>query len=124
MEILKVFIIALLGVLLLMLSLQFFARWRASKSVGKEFSRFGKNVVLYFYSPNCGACQRMNPVIDRLAKKIKLKKVDVSKREGLLVAKELGILGTPTTVVIKGGKVAKVLFGIQKEDKLIKEVSS
>ncbi|NPA41468.1 MAG: thioredoxin family protein [Aquificae bacterium] len=122
MELLKVFLIALAGVITLMFLLQLFARWKAGRSVGKEFTKFGRDVVLYFYSPSCGACQRMNPVIDKLSKKVRVKKIDVSKKEGLWVAKELGILGTPTTVIIEKGKVAKVLFGIQKEDKLLKEV--
>jgi thioredoxin 1 len=123
MELLKVFLIALAGVLLLMLGLQFFARWKAGRSVGKEFTKYGKNVVLYFYSPNCGACQRMNPVIENLSKKVRVKKIDVSEKEGLLVARELGILGTPTTVVVKGGKVIKVFFGVQKESKILEEVA-
>ncbi len=122
MELLKVFLVALGGVLLLMIVLQAFARWKASRAVGREFSRFGKNVILYFYSPSCGACKKMEPVIEKLSKRVKVKRIDVSTSEGLLVARELGVLGTPTTVVVENGKVSKVLFGVQKEDKLLEEV--
>ncbi len=122
MELIKVFLIALAGVMLLMLSVQLFARWRAKKLVGKEFSKFGKNVVVYFYSPSCGACVRMNPVIDDLSKKVRVKKVNVSDKEGLQIASQLGVLGTPTTVVVKDGRVKKAFLGFQKKENILQEV--
>ncbi len=122
MEFLKLFFIAVVGVLLLMLAVQLFARWRARKLVGKELREFGRNVVVYFYSPNCGACQRMNPVIDELSRKVKVKKVDVSNREGLKIASQLGVLGTPTTVVVRDGKVKKAFLGFQRKENILKEV--
>ncbi len=122
MELIKVFLIALAGVMLLMLSVQLFARWRAKKLVGKEFSKFGKNVVVYFYSPNCGACVRMNPVIEEISKKVRVKKVNVSDKEGLHIASQLGVLGTPTTVVVKEGKVKKAFLGFQKKENILQEV--
>ena len=124
MELLKVFLIAVAGVILLMLSVQLFARWRAKKLVGKELTEFGKNVVVYFYSPSCGACQRMNPVIDELSKKVKVKKVDVSNREGLQIASQLGVLGTPTTVVVKDGKVKRAFLGFKKAENILQEVKA
>ncbi len=122
MELIKVFLIALAGVMLLMLSVQLFARWRAKKLVGKEFSKFGKNVVVYFYSPSCGACVRMNPVIDDLSKNVRVKKVNVSDKEGLQIASQLGVLGTPTTVVVKDGRVKKAFLGFQKKENILQEV--
>jgi len=122
MELLKVFLLALAGVLGLMFSAQLFARWRAKKLVGKELKDFGKNVVVYFYSPNCGACHRMNPVIDELSKKVKVKKVDVSDKEGLQIASRLGVLGTPTTVVVREGKVKKAFLGFKKAENILQEV--
>ena len=124
MELLKVFLIAVAGVMLLMLSVQLFARWRAKRLVGKELTEFGKNVVVYFYSPSCGACQRMNPVIDELSKKVKVKKVDVSNREGLQIASQLGVLGTPTTVVVKDGKVKRAFLGFKKAENILQEVKA
>ncbi|EDP74520.1 thioredoxin family protein [Hydrogenivirga sp. 128-5-R1-1] len=124
MELLNIFLIAVAGVMLLMLSVQLFARWRAKKLVGKELTKFGRNVVVYFYSPNCGACHRMNPVIDELSKKVKVKKVDVSNREGLQVASQLGVLGTPTTVVVKDGKVKKAFLGFKKAENILQEVKA
>ncbi|WP_457601492.1 thioredoxin family protein [Hydrogenivirga sp.] len=122
MELLKVFLIALAGVFALMLGAQLFARWRAKKLVGREFRKFGRDAVVYFYSPNCGACQRMNPVIEELSKKVKVKKVDVSNKEGLQVASQLGVLGTPTTVVVRNGRVHKAFLGFQKGENILEEV--
>ncbi len=122
MELLKIFLITVGGVILFMSIAQLFVRWRTKKMVGKEITRFGKNVILYFYSPGCGACVKMEPIINSLSKKVKVKKVNVSEKEGLAVARELGILGTPTTVVIKDGKVQNVFVGFQKEERILKEV--
>jgi len=123
MEFLKVFLIGVGGTLLVMFGLQMLARWKTKKLVGKEVPRgLGKEGILYFYSPSCGACRRMEPVIENLSKKVRVKRVDVSQREGLELARRLGILGTPTTIVLKEGKVKKVFLGFQKEDKLLQEV--
>ncbi len=125
MELLKIFLIGVVVTIAVMFGLQLFARWRTKKLVGREVPRkFGKEGILYFYSPSCGVCRRMEPVIDSLSGKVKVKKVDVSQREGLRLARDFGILGTPTTVVFKGGKVVKVFLGFQREEKLLQEVRS
>lgn len=123
MEFLKIFLIGVAGTLILLLGLQLFARWRTKKLVGREIpKKLGRDVVLYFYSPGCGACRKMEPVIEKLSKSTKVKRIDVSQREGLELAKQFGILGTPTTLVVKEGRVIKVFLGAQKEDKLFQEV--
>ena len=125
MELLKIFLIGVVVTIATMFGLQLFARWRTKKLVGREVPRkFGKEGILYFYSPSCGVCKRMEPVIDSLSGKVKVKKVDVSQKEGLRLARDFGILGTPTTVVFKGGKVVKVFLGFQREEKLLQEVRS
>ncbi len=125
MEILKIFLIGVAGTLAVMAGLQLFARWKTGKLVGKEVPRkLGREGILYFYSPKCGVCIRMEPVIESIAKKVRVKRIDVSKREGLEIARQLGVLGTPTTVVVKDGRVKKVFLGFQKEDKILKEVQA
>ncbi len=125
MELLKIFLIGVAGTVAVMFGLQLFARWKTKKMVGKEVpKKFGKEGILYFYSPSCGVCRRMEPVIDSLSGKVSVRKVDVSQREGLRLARDFGILGTPTTVIFKGGKVVKVLLGFQREEKLLQEVRS
>ncbi len=111
------------GGFLLMKSLQLFVRWRARKLVGKEITDFGKNVVIYFYTPGCRACVKMEPVIKSLAKKTRIRKIDISNDEGLRIARRLGVWGTPTTVIVKDGKVSSVLVGYRSEEKILREVS-
>ncbi len=124
MDLIWVFILAVsVGVGLVVL-LQGFIRWRTKKIEGKEITKFGKNVVLYLYSPKCGACQRMDPIIKSLAKKVRVQKIDISEKGGLEFARELGVMGTPTTVIIKDGKVHKVFVGFQKEEKILREVKT
>ncbi len=122
MELLKIFLIAVTGVMVGMLGLQLFARWKSKRMEGREIKGFGKNIVLYFYSPGCGVCKKMEPVVESISRKVKIRKIDVSQKDGLQVARELGILGTPTTVVVRDGKVAKVFLGYQKEERILKEV--
>ena len=122
MEILKIFLIGVTATVLFMFGLQLFVRWKAGRMVGKELKGFGKEVILYFYSPNCGACKRMDPVIETLSRKARVKRVNVGEKEGLEIARELGVMGTPTTVVVKDGRIKKVFVGFQSEDKILKEV--
>ncbi len=125
MELLKIFLIGVAGTIAFMFGLQLFARWRTKRIVGREIPRkFGREGILYFYSPRCGVCRRMEPVIESISGKVKVRRVDVSQRDGLELARSFGILGTPTTVVFKEGKVKKVFLGFQKEEKLLQEVRS
>ena len=121
----KIFLIVVAGTIAVMFGLQLFARWRTKKLVGREIpKKFGKEGILYFYSPSCGICKKMEPVIESLSGKVKVKKVDISQRDGLQLARDFGILGTPTTVIFREGKVVKVFLGFQKEEKLLQEVRS
>jgi len=111
------------GGFLLIVFFQLFVRWRAGRLVGKEITDFGKDVVIYFYTPGCKACVKMEPVIKSLARKTRLRKIDISNDEGLRVARRLGIWGTPTTVVVRNGRVKSVLVGYKSEKKILREVS-
>ncbi|WP_333784116.1 thioredoxin family protein [Thermocrinis sp.] len=77
--------------------------------------------VLYFYSQRCGACKAMEPHIEALAKELEVKKLDVFSEEGQNQAKKFGVMATPTTVLVKNGKVHKVFVGIVSADKILKE---
>jgi len=57
------------GAFLLIKSLHLFVRWKAGKLVGREVTEFGRNAVVYFYSPGCKACIKMEPVMKSIAKK-------------------------------------------------------
>jgi len=74
----------------------------------------GKPALFYFYSPACGACRSMTPVIRKLAGSGPgVFPVDVS--QDLDTARSFGVMATPTTILVRGGVVEKVLVGAQPE---------
>lgn len=119
---LEVIIKAVLGVLLafllLILITKAIAVYKANKLKGRRLEGFPKGkLFLYFFSPKCGACISMERELSKL-KGVKLKRIDVSVKENLSLAKKLGILATPTLVLIDNGVVKEVLIGIQKSERL------
>ncbi|MBU0472728.1 MAG: thioredoxin family protein [Bacteroidetes bacterium] len=113
-------------IVLLMLSLKLFMQKRVQRVKGKSVnvSIFtsdiqellkGKKSILYFYTPSCGACKTQSPIIDRLKDDIDfVGKIDLSdKRE---VATEFGILGTPTTAIMRGNNIEEIFVGLKKFD--------
>ncbi len=73
--------------------------------------------LLYFFSNSCGMCKSMTPVIDRLAEgDPNVVKLDVIK--SLDLARRLKVMGTPTTVMVREGKVEKMWVGVKSEAEL------
>ena len=70
----------------------------------------GKKLLLYFYSPSCGACRPMTPVIDEIRKKNNdVYKIDLSK--DMKLGRIFGIMGTPATVLVENKKINKFILG-------------
>lgn len=83
---------------------------------GKAIAR-GKASLFYFYSPQCGACRPMTPVVKSMAKKqSSVFPVDISR--DMATARKFGVMATPTTILVKDGTVAEVLIGPQPESVL------
>ena len=89
----------------------------ATNDLIDEKLRSHGQVLLYFFLPKCDACQVMAPRIDRLASEhANIIKLDA--RETKDIARSLGILATPTVVLLKNGKVARIIAGIASEKKV------
>lgn len=74
-------------------------------------------LLLYFHSPHCGPCRRMTPVIDAAAARHDhVVKIDVS--QSAEVARQLGVMATPTLVRIAGYRIAEVRVGPVAADKI------
>lgn len=88
-------------------------------SLGGRFDdmmRKGK-VLFYFFSPSCRACRPMTPIIQSMAQKDKrLILSDVSRDSRM--AQQLGVMATPTLVLVQEGKIADILVGYQDESRL------
>lgn len=122
-------VLAIIGFFIFLnLSVVLRAKFRKGRSVpefGGEIGRAireGKKVMLYFYSPTCSACKVQTPIIDKLINssngKTKIFKIDVSK--DVNIALKLGVMGTPSTVIIENGKIKEFFVGVKSENILRK----
>jgi thioredoxin 1 len=119
-------IITAVVIVSLMLLLKYIAQKRSQKAMGKQIdvSIFDGEIkellnsdksILYFYTPSCGACKTQVPIIDKLKDELGVVgKIDLSKN--MMATKEFGILGTPTTAIMKGNTVSQIFVGLKKYD--------
>ena len=65
----------------------------------------------------------MEPTIEKLSKEVQVLKIDVTTEEGEKLAKEFGIVGTPTIFVVKNGRIEKVIIGTRDYEELKRELT-
>jgi thioredoxin 1 len=64
-----------------------------------------KSALVYFFSPQCGACRSITPRVRELAaKNPAVFAVDVQRDMDL--ARALGVMATPSTIELRDGKIA------------------
>lgn len=77
-------------------------------------------VVVDFWAPWCGPCQKMGPVIEKLASDADgnfiVGKVNVDEEESL--SRDYLIMSIPTVKVFSGGKVVASSVGVVTEDEI------
>ena len=73
----------------------------------------GKPVLVDFYSPTCGPCRSLAPVIENLARQYAGRavvcKLDTSRQQ--MTAAKFQIRGVPTLIFYKNGQVADQVMG-------------
>ena len=78
-------------------------------------------VLVDFFSPNCGPCTTLGPVLDNLTKqyfgKIIIAKVDTSQNPGC--GAHYNIRGVPTLLFLKDGKVVEEMVGLPDKSHLL-----
>ncbi len=76
-----------------------------------------KPVMIDFYSPSCGPCRMLAPVVESLARQfvgeVSVAKLDTSQNPG--AAGQFGIRAVPTLVFLKNGREVERLTGAQPE---------
>ena len=83
---------------------------------GKAVSS-GKKSMFYFYSQSCGACKAMTPIIEGYTRTNQnYFKVDI--QNDMDTARKFGVMGTPSMVIIEGGKIREFLVGPVSEERL------
>ena len=88
-------------------------------------SQASKPVMVDFFSPSCGPCRTMSPVIDNLSKKyagrIILAKLDTSRNQ--MIPSQYQIRGVPTLIFFKNGQMIDQVTGAMPEDALSQKLS-
>jgi thioredoxin 1 len=74
----------------------------------------GERMLLYFYSPTCGACKSMTPLIDEMKKdKNNIYKINLAQdRE---IGSVFGIMGTPATIVVENSRIDQFYLGARSK---------
>lgn len=82
-------------------------------SFDKVLGSFSLPILVDFYSPTCGPCQMLAPVIEKLASqyagKAVIAKYDTSRHQ--LIAARFQIKGVPTLIFFKQGEVVDQVVG-------------
>ncbi len=116
------------GVIILFFGFQYLTILRMKLKKGKPAPNlsgvYGKAVnnkktsVFYFYSPHCGACKVMTPVVERYTKNNpRCFKIDISKDSS--TASAFGIMATPSTAVIENGVIKDFIVGAKPQSDLV-----
>lgn len=78
-------------------------------------------VLVDFWSPGCGPCRLLLPVLDELASEVagdfQVRKINVWDEPEL--ATRYGINAVPTLLIFKDGKVVRSLIGFQSKSRLL-----
>jgi thioredoxin 1 len=82
----------------------------------------GKNdlVVVDFWAPWCGPCRMIAPIMEELAKALSGKAViaKVNVDENQIVPQKFGIMGIPTILIFKKGKLVDKIVGYVPKEHL------
>lgn len=109
------------GMFLLMVGMNMLVRWKARAlegqpvpevpgPMGEALSKASRGLV-YFFSPQCGACRAITPKMKALSQKNPgVFVVDITQQ--LEVARAMRVLATPSTVEFADGKVVGVHVGM------------
>jgi len=83
-------------------------------------SQASKPVMVDFFSPTCGPCRMLSPVIDSMARKfydrVIIAKIDTSRNQ--TAASQYKIRGVPTLLFFKNGQLVDQVTGALPEQEL------
>jgi thioredoxin 1 len=90
------------------------------KDFQSEVLEAAQPVLVDFTAVWCGPCKAVDPIVTQLAgewgDRAKVVKCDADKNPNIIM--QFGIMGIPTLMLFKAGKVAERVTGYQPKDKL------
>jgi thioredoxin 1 len=88
-----------------------------SGEIGERIQK-GDKLLLYFYTPSCGACKAMTPVVDEMMnEKNNVYKINLAKDYN--IGKIFGVMGTPATIIVDESKIDQYILGARSKNFLI-----
>ena len=95
----------------------------ARRQVGREIDSSAASAgegdrLIYFYSPRCGPCRNMTPIIDQLSAQHPRAVFKVDVQQDPASARTFNIRATPTTVLVKESRVLDVALGAKTQAQL------
>ncbi len=97
-----------------------------SSSWDKEVLQADKLVLVDFWAAWCGPCQMVAPVVEELATEYsgKVKVMKLNTDENPEIAGKYRIMGIPTLMFFKGGKIADQIVGAASKSQLKTKIDS
>ena len=86
----------------------------------QEVLNSDKPVLMDFWTPWCGPCLMIVPLVEEIAKErsdIKVVKINVDEEQEL--AMQFGVMSIPTLVVMKNGKIVNQVTGARPKAQIL-----
>jgi thioredoxin 1 len=83
-----------------------------------DLKRTDRRALVYCYSPQCGPCRFMSPVVEALQREDRpIFALNVAEHPDL--AREIGVRASPTVLVVHHGRIERSLLGARDRDRLL-----
>lgn len=91
----------------------------------KEVLKSDKTVLVDFWAPWCGPCQRQGPIVEEVSNELKgkAKVVKLNTDENQKTAQTYNIEGIPALIIFKNGKVVEQKVGLTQKGALLETIN-